>query len=144
MKEAYELTVYRRRGRFWVSPSVLSDTGFESLPGIIPVEDLRDLERALEEGSAQAEAARQRPTTERFPPGTPFFIAAGGRSWTDFLRGATAVVVWRTPERTRVELHAPDAAGEMLVPAGVEREYPADMPLRAVAEVVRELMTATL
>ncbi|MGE5186597.1 MAG: hypothetical protein ACM31C_31290, partial [Acidobacteriota bacterium] len=125
MTEAYELTIFRRAERFWVSPSVLSDTGFQSLPGIIAVADLRDLARALEEGAAQAEAAQQRPKAERFPPGKDFFIAAGAKSWTDFLRGATAVVVWRTPKRTRVEANGPDADGEMLVPTGEARELPA-------------------
>ena len=142
MIEPYEITIYRRDGKLWVSPGIASDTGFDSLNGIIPVERPEDLASALEQAAAQAESALRLPPDQRFPPGMPFWEAAGVRSWNEFVRGTTAVVVTRLDDSTLVQYDVPDPKHPMLVATNTSREYARDASLAEVARAALGLFAA--
>lgn len=142
MNEPYQLMIYRRGGKLWVSPGILSEKGFRSLNGIIPVERPEDLSSALEQAAAQARAAQQLPKGKRFPPGKPFWEAAGFRSWNDFVRGTTAVAVMRLPDNTLLQYDVPDPDHPALVGTDITREYPADLPLAEAARAALGLFAA--
>jgi hypothetical protein len=142
MNEPYQIMIYRRGGKFWVSPGILSDIGFRSLSGVIPVEHPEDLSPALEQAATQARAAQKLPKDKRFPAGKPFWEAAGFRTWNEFVRGTTAIAVMRLPDNTVLEYDVPDAKSPGLVGTDITREYPADMPLDEVATAALGLFAA--
>jgi hypothetical protein len=126
-----------------VSPGIASDTGFDSLNGIIAVERPEDLTSALEQAAAQAQAALRLPPAQRFPPGTPFWEAVGFRSWNEFVRGTTAVVVTRLDDSTLLQYDVPDPNHPtMLVATNSTCEYPPDVPLTEVARAALGLFAA--
>lgn len=142
MTEACLIKIFRRNGRLFVSPSVISAVGFQSLPGVIPVDSRDDLVRALEAARAQIEEAWARPKEQRFPDGTPFFLAAGASSWTDFVRGTVSVGVRYGTKDTKISVQVPDANNKRLEATDktAERMYPADLPLAdAAAEMLKLL-----
>jgi hypothetical protein len=138
--EAFQLTVFRRSGELWVSPAVLSATGFQALNGVIPVRSPEQLATALREATDQATAAQSRPRETRFPQGTSYWEAAGVPSFEEFLAGLVACVILRYREETVIEYWETDRRGKMLEIRKTVHEGPPDMPLDEVARIVRGVL----
>lgn len=132
--EPYLLTVYRRGHRMWVSPSVRTPDGFESLPGAIAVAEPSQLATSLHDAAAQVRSHADRPNWS----GDPFFIAAGATSWEEFVEGLVAVNIMRTAKETRISLGV--RKNQSLVAAAAPVSYPADLPFADVARISLALL----
>lgn len=142
MREACLIKIFRRNGELFVSPSVGSAVGFQSLPGVIRVDHRDELIPALEAARAQIEEAWARPKDQRFPDGTPFFLAAGASSWEDFVRGTVSVGVRYGTKDTKISVQVPDPNNKRLeaTDSTPEKTYPPDLPLAdAAAEMLKLL-----
>jgi hypothetical protein len=138
MREAYAINVFRRNGVFFVSPSVGGALGFENLAGVIRASGPDELLNALEQARAQIEAAWARPKAERFPAGPLYYVAAGAKSWPDFLRGTVEVVLRSTSSATEISVLIPDRGFKRLESTEntPSTTHPADLPLRDVVPIM--------
>lgn len=132
--EPYQLTIYSRAGRCWVSPSVLTSGGFESLPGAFAVGEPSELATALAAAVAQIHAHVEHPMWT----GDPFYVVAGAGSWEEFLDGLVAIQIMRTRTATRMDLAKRQE--HMLVSVGPTQSFAADLSLDEVARVALDLL----
>jgi hypothetical protein len=109
---AIQLRVFRRNGQVFVTAWALSNTGFNALHELIPVQPVRDgLLKALELGEHHARAATERPLKKRFPAGTPYWEQAGCKTYEQFAKGANAISILRDDELTELAYHVPNSRG---------------------------------
>ena len=131
--------VYRREGRLWVGASVPGPVAHHSVGDLYPADfNVEGLTRALIQADQRAhEEMKIMPWSERCRDTKGFWLAAGCKTWRNFLRGLTSCDITRRANETTVGYSVPDPKHPgMLSGAGVKEHYPADISYEELAAIV--------
>jgi hypothetical protein len=118
-RTVFLLTLYKRNGMHYVSASIPSNVGMQTLNDLmIPTTTaIDDVAAALTQATEIAHAAMNRPEQRRFADGTPAWELAGAPTWNQFCVGVTGAEITYEPDRTTIT-HAfrdPDHPGSLTI-----------------------------